>query len=467
MASPANSTLAPPTPIGEGLSRVFMLMWTGWLVSTIGSGLTSFSLAYWAYRRSGSTGELALVMLAYSLPGFVFGPLAGVVADRCNHRRIMLLSSLGAAASTLAVAGALWQGYVPAWQIGIGVSIISICDAFQEPAYLASFTVLLARGMIARGSGLVQLAQSIGLFASPLLAFVLLSVISIQAIMAVDVATYLFFIAVLFAVHIPVTPSNRADSKPRDSLYGEAISAWRYLRSAAGLVPLLALISMIVFAARLVQVVIVPLALGLGPTTVLAILSGGVSAGMVVGSTIFVRFGGVLLKGADRHTGGVLASGIAAGIGLLLAGLALSPVRVAVGLFLLGAAVSFGAASDLAIWQTRTPCELHGRVLAFRRMALTICLPMACIAAGLIVDPVLRPSLAAGGTLAGFFEHFTVLAPVRAPGLFLALAGCATLACTGVVSLLPSLRRREPVPPVVAQQPPAARQTILPENAPF
>jgi hypothetical protein len=68
-----------------------IVVWSGQLVSVVGSGLTSFGLGVWIYQRTGSATRFALVGLFAVLPKIALSPLAGALADRWNRRRAMVL----------------------------------------------------------------------------------------------------------------------------------------------------------------------------------------------------------------------------------------------------------------------------------------------------------------------------------------------------------------------------------------
>src|SRR5690242_10068206 len=93
--------LEPPRP-SRGL-LVFYLICIGQIVSSIGSGLTGFAVRIWAYERSGSATQFALIALCYTLPGLVLLPFTGVLVDRYDKRWLMLLSDVGAACGSLAI----------------------------------------------------------------------------------------------------------------------------------------------------------------------------------------------------------------------------------------------------------------------------------------------------------------------------------------------------------------------------
>ena len=79
--------------------RKFLLLWSGEFVSSIGSGLTSFGLSVYVFQQTGSAASMALVALIAFLPVLLLGPLAGVLADRYDRCKLMMvgdgMSALG------------------------------------------------------------------------------------------------------------------------------------------------------------------------------------------------------------------------------------------------------------------------------------------------------------------------------------------------------------------------------------
>lgn len=67
--------------------RSFLLIWTGQMVSLLGSGLSSFALGVWIYQRTDSVMLLALNMFAYALPQVGLSPLSrALVIDGTGGR---------------------------------------------------------------------------------------------------------------------------------------------------------------------------------------------------------------------------------------------------------------------------------------------------------------------------------------------------------------------------------------------
>src|SRR5512136_2054304 len=86
---------ASTSPFAVLRRRNFALIWTGQLVSTIGSALTSLAASILVYRAThGSALSVGLMLMATAAPSLLVGLVAGVFVDRFDRRRIMLISDL-------------------------------------------------------------------------------------------------------------------------------------------------------------------------------------------------------------------------------------------------------------------------------------------------------------------------------------------------------------------------------------
>ncbi len=70
--------------------REFSLLWSGQLVSTIGSSLTDLAAGILVFELTGSVLNVGLVLMVTALPTLFFGLFAGVFVDRFNRKRILL-----------------------------------------------------------------------------------------------------------------------------------------------------------------------------------------------------------------------------------------------------------------------------------------------------------------------------------------------------------------------------------------
>src|SRR5213596_3421221 len=91
------STLAGsirPSPFAVFRHRAFALLWVAQVISVAGSALTTLAASMLVYRLNGSSLDVGLMLMAAALPGLLVGPLAGVIVDRYDRRRIMIAADL-------------------------------------------------------------------------------------------------------------------------------------------------------------------------------------------------------------------------------------------------------------------------------------------------------------------------------------------------------------------------------------
>ena len=184
----------------------FLIIWVGELLSTIGSGLSAFGLGVYVYQQTGMATATALVSLLALLPTVLLGPLAGVLADRYDRRKLMILGDGLSALGLLYILLCMMRGRADLANICVGVTVSSIFASLLEPAYRATITDLIPKAQHAKASGLAQMAGSAKFLISPFLAGLLIKHSGIELILWIDVGTllitasgFLFFMCLPFA----------------------------------------------------------------------------------------------------------------------------------------------------------------------------------------------------------------------------------------------------------------------------
>jgi DHA3 family macrolide efflux protein-like MFS transporter len=117
--------------------KKFLIVWMGQMISSIGVGLTAFSLGVYAFEKTNTATSAALITLFSFLPSILLRPVGGVLADRYDRRVMMILGDLGSALGLVFILFVMLTGDVQLWQIYVGVTISSIFAALQSPAYKA------------------------------------------------------------------------------------------------------------------------------------------------------------------------------------------------------------------------------------------------------------------------------------------------------------------------------------------
>lgn len=409
----------------QSLSLVFVTIWFGQLVSLIGSGIASFSLGIWVFQRTGSTTQFALISFFGLLPFVLTAPLAGVVIDRWDRRKALLLSDTCAGICTLAIALLLFSGRLAVWHIYISVMIASVAATFRWPTISALTTVLVDKKHYGRASGMVQMAQAAGQILSPAVAVFLITKIKLEGLLLVDFATFLFALVTLLAVRVPkVETGDSAEEKK--SLLDDVGFGWRYIKARSGLLWLLALLFVANFNMGMIIVLSTPLILSFATTQELGVANSIAGLGMLAGGLVMSIWGG-----PQRRIYGIIGVMVVQGFLLLFLGFKPSLWLVGAGAFCFLFTMPILAGSSQAIWLSKVPANLQGRVFSVRFAMAMSSTPIAYLIAGPLSDRVFEPLMAPGGALAASVGAIIGVGRGRGIALLLMLLGLALVVIAG------------------------------------
>lgn len=419
----------------EGGLRHFLLMWSGQVVSLIGSGLTSFAIGVWVFQETGNITLFTLIAASAAVPGILLSPFAGVLVDRFDRKWMLILSDTGAALSSLALLVLFASDRLEMWHIYALAGLSAAFNTLQFPAFSAAITLLIPKRHFGRSSGMMQFGFSGARVLAPLLAGALVATISIPSIIAIDLATFAVAVVLLLFVRIPAVASQG----PRPAFWRQVVYGWRYITDRPGLVGLLLYFAFLNLVIPMAMVLTTPLVLSFTDAADLGMVLSLGSAGMVVGSLVMTAWGG-----PKRRMLGILGAAPIVSVGMILAGAQAFVPLVAAGLFITFFASPLINGSSQAIWQSKVEPAVQGRVFATRRMMAQITAPLAFFAAGPLAERVFVPLLEPGGALADTFVGATLgVGPGRGLGLMLICLGLIFATVTLLAVAWPRMRRLE------------------------
>jgi MFS family permease len=125
--------------------RDFALLWFGGLVSRMGD----WALLYYVYEQTGSTFASGVFTVAWMLPGLLFGPVAGVFADRWSRKWIMVFANLAQVFVVLPLLAARSGNLM--WLVYAVMFVMASVWQFIPPAETALLPRLVAWCRRARG----------------------------------------------------------------------------------------------------------------------------------------------------------------------------------------------------------------------------------------------------------------------------------------------------------------------------
>jgi len=429
---------APAAPVRAPSFRGFLFAWFGQVVSTLGSGLTSFALGVWLFQRSHSTTQWTLLVFSYSFATVLTLPFAGALVDRWDRRIVLLLSNLGAATGSLLLAGLAWSGRLEPWEAYAAAMITASFNSFQMPAFNATVPLLVPKDQLGRAAGLTQLGMAIPGILGPILAGVLVVAIKLRGILLVDIVSFAFALFTLLVVRFPKVPQSAESRAARGSLGREISFGWKYLRERPGLMALLYTFAGVNFCLGMVQAVLPPMILGFSSPTALGTVLMVAGLGMAAGAIVMSVWGGP----KRRVRGMFLFLSFVAAL-LFLAGFKPSVPLVGAAAFLFMFCFPIINGCGAAIWQRKIAPDVLGRTFSLQRVIATAGLPVAALLAGPLAEYVFGPLLVPGGALASSLGRVIGVGTGRGTALLFILLAVLTYVALALGWSNPRLRNVE------------------------
>lgn len=379
--------------------RSFTLLWFGQVFSLIGSAMTWFAFTIWAWETTGKASALATIGFFAFLPTVLFTPVAGAFVDRWNRKLVMLLSDLATAIGTLTVFLIYTFGDLQIWHIYLVGILAGFFTAFQYPAYAAAVTTMLSKEDYARAEGMLGSARALSGILAPIFAAALLGVVGLSGIMLIDLATFLFAFGTLLVIHVPQPKQTETGRQSKGTLWQEVAFGFRYINGKQSLRSLTILFMVVGVFLAVGATLMAPLVLsgtGNDESALAAVQSTG-AVGGVVGAVILSLWGGT-----RKRIHNVLIGGMGACLlGIVWLGLGGAVVLWAVGAFFFAFFEPFVEGGNLAIWQTKVPADVQGRVFSARHLLVQVPYLFGILIAGYLADGFAIPLVLIAAGLAG------------------------------------------------------------------
>ena len=436
-----------PSPPRLAGMRGFVIIWLGQLVSLLGTGMTNFALSFYLFEKTGQATALTLAIFAFAAPSILLSPLAGALVDRSNRKFVVIVTDLAAGLVTIAwLIIVLRAGNLELWQVYLGNAITGAFNAFQFPAFSAAVTLMIPKEQYGRAAGMLDFAGAASNILAPAFAGALLGPLGLAGIMAIDVATFVLAIAAVLVVHMPQpAPEPRAEGEKPATLWQDSLYGFRYILARPSLLGLQFVFTAMNFISAFSGVIAIPLILARSGNNAgtLATVQSVAAFGGVAGGLLMSAWGG-----PKRRVRGVLWGMTAESVlGPVVLGVARGLPGWIFGSFMSQAFIPIINGSNQAIWQSKVPPAVQGRVFATRRMIAQFSFPIAVLFAGPLADRVFEPAMQRGGAAAALFGPLVGTGPGAGMGLMVALSGVFGAAVGLVSYLIPAVRNVETILP--------------------
>lgn len=406
---------AQPGLLAPLANRTYASLWVANVVSSVGTAMQTVGATWLLVQGGASPGLVAGLQAAGSLPLFLAGLPAGVLADIVDRRRLLIVANAWMAAAAAALAVAAWTGATSPALLLAATFAIGLGAAFAAPAFQAIVPEIAAGPLLAPGVALNSVGVNIARTVGPALGGLAVAAVGAPSTFAVNAASTLAVVAALYAWRRPAEDRRL----PPEHFAGATRASLRYARHAPGVRRILAQAAIyFLFAsapwAMLPMVAAQRLHLAAdGYGVLLGALGAGAVGGALLLGRLMARIGrsGVLLLGSA-------VSGIAGTALALVTDEALALAVVAAfgaGWIASLTVLNVGVQGAVAGWVRARMLALYVVVyfgsfaigsMAWGRVADVVGIPTTLVAAGLL-GTVSTAALAALGRKAGTAPDLT------------------------------------------------------------
>jgi len=377
-------------PQSEGIShawralkhRNFRLFFGGQSISLIGTWMTRIATSWLVYQLTKSPLMLGTVGFAGQIPSFLFAPLAGVIVDRMDRRKVLVWTQALAMLQSLLLAALTLSHRINVTEILLLSVMQGVINAFDMPAR-QSFMIRMVedradlQNAIAINSSMVNAARLIG----PSLAGILIAATNEGWCFLIDGVSYIAVIASLLMMRIP-----REELRSHGTTMAEQLrQGWDYVMASVpirNILMLFALLSLMGWPFMVLMPVFAAEVLKGGPHTQ-GFLMGAVGVGSLASALVLV-----VRKSVRGLTKIIPIGACVFGAGLIAFGLSHSLWLSLPMMLVTGFGMMQGITSSNTILQTLVDEKMRGRVMSYYTMAFVGMAPFGSLFAGALARVV-------------------------------------------------------------------------------
>jgi len=383
----SRSISAPPSTLQRVFKafqyRDFRLMWFGACTSSIGTWMQIVAQGWLIYRLSHSQRLLGLDQFLAGLPIFLFTLIGGVVADRMERRKILLMSQYVQMASAAILTVLVALDIVHIWQI-LTLSFVSgLAQAFGGPAYQALIPTLVDREDMPNAIALNSIQFNLAVTVGPALAGITLARFGEKWCFGLNAISFLAPVISLSIISARFLPEAT-----KETMFSSLKQGIRFIWQQGAMVGLIVLAFLMTFLSMPMRTYIPVFVKDIfhrGPETYGNLLSL-MGVGSICGSLIMAALGNIGNKGRFSLV-------MLMGLGASIAAFSFSkflPASYAL-LVLVGASMMAVFATVTSLVQLIISNEMRGRVMSVYNFAFRGGMPMGNLATSWLVPMYTAP----------------------------------------------------------------------------
>lgn len=193
-------------------NKNFIFIFIGRMVSDIGDVIYNLAVGWYILSTTKSGLCMSIFMAVGTAVYIVMGPLGGVIADKVNRKKLIVLMDMLRSIMVAFVAVLMFMHITSIWLFYISASLLSICGAFFVPAANAMLPKIVRQDQLAKADSIASVSSSISNLSGVALAGLLYASIGINGIFIINSASFLVCGLFMMAVNVEKSqlPNNES-----------------------------------------------------------------------------------------------------------------------------------------------------------------------------------------------------------------------------------------------------------------
>jgi MFS family permease len=362
-------------------NRNYKLYFTGQSISLIGTWIQILAMGWLVYDLTNSAFMLGLIGFASRLPTVFIGPFAGVIIDRMNKYKLLLITQILSMIQAIIITVLLFTGVIQIWHILVLGIFLGIVNTFDMPVRQSLVIKMIEQkedlnNAIALNSAMVNAGRLVG----PTIAGLLVAAFGEKWCFFINAFSFVAIIATLLMMKLP---AEKIEVQQSGRLLHELKEGFKYAYNFLPIRYILLLLALVSLMGMPIQVLMPVFAKDIfqgGPHT-MGYLMGAFGIGALTGAIYLASRTTVL--GLGRKI--AMAAGIF-GSGLILFSLSSSLWLSLIIITFIGLGMMLQMTSSNTILQTIVDDDKRGRVMSFYSMAFMGTVPFGNLLAGTMSD---------------------------------------------------------------------------------
>lgn len=197
-------------------NRNYLVYFSGQMLSMTGTWMQGTAQAWLVYKLSHSSQWLGIVMFCMQIPAFLMSPLAGVIADQRDRRKLLILIQALAAVQAMILAVLAFMGVIQLWHITILAVFLGVTNAF-DMATRQSFTIdMVGKKDLSSAIALNSLIMNASRIVGPAMAGIMIAAVTESWCFFMNALSYMAVIYALILIK-PIRKQNLGNENAADS----------------------------------------------------------------------------------------------------------------------------------------------------------------------------------------------------------------------------------------------------------